>query len=224
MTNVVKPTPASASTAPVVPSGRVGKPIGSKPGSPVEDGEAGGAVGGIGQSEGPLSPASADAPLLTASDEQSVRVVTVAFNPGEELDRFLASLAAATVRRLTVVIADNGTEHDVVTAAAQRYGARVVGDGTNLGYGAGANLAAADLQEDWLVVANPDLIWRPGSLDVLIDAVWPTPPPGAWGRSCSTPTAPSTPPGAPASCSGAGHAVLGKIWPANPSPPRTTPP
>ena len=90
-----------------------------------------------------MSPASADAPFPTASDEQSVRVVTVAFNPGEELDRFLASLAAATVRRLTVVIADNGTEHDVVTAAAQRYGARVVGDGTNLGYGAGANLAAA---------------------------------------------------------------------------------
>ena len=68
-----------------------------------------------------------------APDEQSVRVVTVAFNPGEELERFLASLATATARRLVVVIADNGTEHDVVTAAAQRHGARVVGDGTNLG-------------------------------------------------------------------------------------------
>jgi len=52
-----------------------------------------------------------------APDEQSVRVVTVAFNPGEELERFLASLATATARRLVVVIADNGTEHDVVTAA-----------------------------------------------------------------------------------------------------------
>ena len=116
-----------------------------------------------------------------APDEQSVRVVTVAFNPGEELERFLASLAAATARRLVVVIADNGTEHDVVTAAAQRHGARVVGDGTNLGYGAGANLAAADLEEDWIVVANPDLVWKPGSLDALIDAGLANPAAGCLG-------------------------------------------
>ena len=107
--------------------------------------------------------------------------MTVAFNPGEELERFLASLATATARRLVVVIADNGTEHDVVTAAAQRHGARVVGDGTNLGYGAGANLAAADLEEDWIVVANPDLVWRPGSLDVLIDAGLANPAAGCLG-------------------------------------------
>ncbi|OLO44817.1 dTDP-Rha--alpha-D-GlcNAc-pyrophosphate polyprenol alpha-3-L-rhamnosyltransferase, partial [Actinomyces oris] len=110
-----------------------------------------------------------------------MRVVTVAFNPGEELERFLASLAAATARRLVVVIADNGTEHDVVTAAAQRHGARVVGDGTNLGYGAGANLAAADLEEDWIVVANPDLVWKPGSLDALIDAGLANPAAGCLG-------------------------------------------
>ena len=128
MTSVAKPTPTSASAAPV-----------SAPDQVRECSEA----------------------RALAPDEQSVRVVTVAFNPGEELERFLASLATATARRLVVVIADNGTEHDVVTAAAQRHGARVVGDGTNLGYGAGANLAAADLEEDWIVVANPDLVWRP---------------------------------------------------------------
>ena len=109
MTSVAKPTPTSASAAPVSDSDQVGERSGARA----------------------LPP-----------DEQSVRVVTVAFNPGEELERFLASLATATARRLVVVIADNGTEHDVVTAAAQRHGARVVGDGTNLGYGAGANLAA----------------------------------------------------------------------------------
>ena len=108
-------------------------------------------------------------------------MVTVAFNPGEELERFLVSLETATVRRLAVVIADNGTEHDVVTAAARRHGARVVGDGTNLGYGAGANLAAADLEEDWVVVANPDLVWEPGSLDALIDAGLADPAAGCLG-------------------------------------------
>jgi len=145
-------------------------------------------------------------------------VVTVAFNPGEELERFLASLAAATARRLVVVIADNGTEHDVVTAAAQRHGARVVGDGTNLGYGAGANLAAADLEEDWIVVANPDLVWKPGSLDALIDAGLANPAAGCLGPLLLNPDGTVYPSGRalPSLVKGAGHAVLGRIWPANP--------
>ena len=144
--------------------------------------------------------------------------MTVAFNPGEELERFLASLATATARRLVVVIADNGTEHDVVTAAAQRHGARVVGDGTNLGYGAGANLAAADLEEDWIVVANPDLVWRPGSLDALIDAGLANPAAGCLGPLLLNPDGTVYPSGRalPSLVKGAGHAVLGKIWPANP--------
>ena len=127
------------------------------------------------------TPTSAVPAPLNPPDEQSVRVVTVAFNPGEELERFLVSLETATARRLAVVIADNGSEHDVVTAAARRHGARVVGDGTNLGYGAGANLAAADLEEDWVVVANPDLVWGPGSLDALIDAALADPAAGCLG-------------------------------------------
>ena len=68
------------------------------------------------------TPTSALPAPLNPPDEQSVRVVTVAFNPGEELERFLVSLETATVRRIAVVIADNGTEHDVVTAAARRTG------------------------------------------------------------------------------------------------------
>ena len=134
MTSVAKPTPTSASAAPVSASDQVGERSGARA----------------------LPP-----------DEQSVRVVTVAFNPGEELERFLASLATATARRL--VGRHRGQRHRArrrhCCCSAAR--ARVVGDGTNLGYGAGANLAAADLEEDWIVVANPDLVWRPGSLDVL---------------------------------------------------------
>ena len=185
MTSVAKPTPTSASAAPVSAPDQVGE----------------------------CSEARALVP-----DEQSVRVVTVAFNPGEELERFLASLATATARRLVVVIADNGTEHDVVTAAAQRHGARVVGDGTNLGYGAGANLAAADLEEDWIVVANPDLVWRPGSLDVLIDAGLANPAAGCLGPLLLNPDGTVYPSGRalPSLVKGAGHAVLGRMWPANP--------
>ena len=68
----------------------------------------------------------------------TVRVVTVAFNPGEELECFLTSLTTATTRPVTVVVTDNGTEHDVVRRVCATHGARVVSDGRNRGYGAGA--------------------------------------------------------------------------------------
>lgn len=148
----------------------------------------------------------------------TVRVVTVAYNPGEELDRFLESLRAATARTPTIVIADNGTEHERVNRAAERYGARVVGDGTNRGYGGGANLASRDLTEDWLVVANPDILWRPGSLDLLIEAGRAEPRAGCLGPRLLNPDGTVYPSGRalPSLVGGAGHAVLGRVWPGNP--------
>ncbi|MDO4899351.1 glycosyltransferase family 2 protein [Actinomyces sp.] len=148
----------------------------------------------------------------------TVRVVTVAYNPGEELDTFLESLSSATARTPVVVIADNGTEHERVNRLAERYGARVVGDGTNRGYGAGANLAARDLAEDWLVVANPDIVWRPGSLDELIAAGCAEPHAGCLGPRLLNPDGSVYPSGRalPSLLGGAGHAVLGRVWPGNP--------
>ncbi|MBO3725310.1 glycosyltransferase family 2 protein [Actinomyces bowdenii] len=147
-----------------------------------------------------------------------MRVVTVAYNPGAELDRFLDSLAGATRRPLSVVIADNGTQHDVVETAARAHGARVVGDGRNRGYGAGANLAAAGLEEEWLVVANPDLVWEPGSLDRLLDAALANPRAGALGPRLLNPDGSIYPSGRalPSLLKGGGHALLGRIWPSNP--------
>lgn len=152
------------------------------------------------------------------ADDERVRVVTVAYNPGAELDRFLGSLAEATRRPLSIVIADNGSEHDVVAAAAQAHGARVVGDGRNRGYGAGANLAAADLEEEWLVVANPDLVWEPGSLDRLLDAARANPRAGALGPRLLNTDGSIYPSGRalPSLFKGAGHALLGRVWPSNP--------
>ena len=151
-------------------------------------------------------------------DAATVRVVTVAYNPGEELDRFLASLAGATSRPLTVVVADNGSEHDVVERVCAAHGARVVTDGTNRGYGGGANLAAAGLTEDWLVVANPDIVWRPGSLDRLLEVAASRPQAGCLGPRLLNPDGSVYPSGRalPGLVGGAGHAVLTRVWPANP--------
>lgn len=154
----------------------------------------------------------------TKGTDAPVRVVTVAYNPGEELAHFLDSLEQATTRPLHVVIADNGQQHELVDALAARHGAQVVRDGHNHGYGGGANRGAADLTEDWLVVANPDLVWRPGSLDVLLDAALAHPEAGCLGPRILNTDGSVYPSGRqlPSLFKGAGHAVLGRVWPGNP--------
>src|SRR5699024_6527830 len=103
-------------------------------------------------------------------DPGGVHVVTVAYNPGEELAQFATSLATATTAPYRLTIVDNGEQNDVVDAVAAEHGAEVLRPGTNLGYGTGANLGARGGREPWLVVANNDLEWRPGSLDELLAA------------------------------------------------------
>lgn len=148
----------------------------------------------------------------------TLRVVTVAYNPGAELERFLDSLRRATRRPVTVVIADNGEEHETVERLAATYGARVVGDGINRGYGGGANLGAQGMGEDWLVVANPDIVWEPGSLDLLVEAGLAHPRAGCVGPRLLNSDGTVYPSGRalPSVVGGAGHAVLGRIWPGNP--------
>src|SRR5690348_6063355 len=108
----------------------------------------------------------------------SVGVVTVTYSPGEALHRFLVSLATATTRPVHIVLADNGsTDGAPEQAAAQRPDVTLVATGSNLGYGGGANRGVAALPAgiDWVVVANPDIEWQPGSLDALLAATaqWP---------------------------------------------------
>lgn len=147
-----------------------------------------------------------------------VRVVTVAFNPGEELEHFAESLRSASSAPVTLVIVDNGTETAVVDDVAARHGAEVVRPGTNLGYGAAANLGARRGEEPWVVVANPDIVWHPGALDELLAAADRNPRAGSLGpRILNTdgtvyPSARAV----PSLTQGAGHALFVKIWPGNP--------
>jgi N-acetylglucosaminyl-diphospho-decaprenol L-rhamnosyltransferase len=147
-----------------------------------------------------------------------VRVVTVAYNPGEELEHFAESLRSASSSPVTLVIVDNGTETAVVDDVAARHGAEVVRPGANLGYGAAANLGARQGEEPWVVVANPDIVWHPGSLDELVEAGERNPRAGSLGPQILN-TDGTVYPSAravPSLTQGAGHAVFVKLWPANP--------
>jgi N-acetylglucosaminyl-diphospho-decaprenol L-rhamnosyltransferase len=68
------------------------------------------------------------------------------------------------------------------------------------------------------VVANPDIQWRPGSLDDLLAATERWPGAGSWGPLISTPEGAVYPSARalPSLGRGIGHALAGWWWPNNP--------
>ncbi|RKT85431.1 N-acetylglucosaminyl-diphospho-decaprenol L-rhamnosyltransferase [Saccharopolyspora antimicrobica] len=155
----------------------------------------------------------------TYGDE--LAVVTVTYSPGETLGRFLDTLERATDRRPRVILADNGsTDGEPERAAEERADVDFVPTGGNLGYGSGANRGVAQLSSEygWVVIANPDLEWQPGSLDELLAAAKRWPRGGSFGPLIKEPGGEVYPSARmlPSIGRGAGHAVFGKVWPGNP--------
>jgi N-acetylglucosaminyl-diphospho-decaprenol L-rhamnosyltransferase len=148
-------------------------------------------------------------------------VVTVTYSPGPHLDRFLASLSHATERPVSVLMADNGSTDGAPQAAVERYpGVRLFSTGANLGYGGAVNRAIAQLDDgdEWVIVANPDVQWGPGSIDALLDAAARWPRAGTLGPLIHDPDG-SVYPSArhlPSLIRGGMHAVVGPLWKNNP--------
>lgn len=147
-----------------------------------------------------------------------LRVVVITYSPGEVLDRFLDTLATATRRPYEVVLADNGSTDGAPERAARRDGVRLVRTGGNLGYGAAANVGAEGARAPWLLVANPDICFTDGSLDVLMETAEKWPQAGAWGPAIVTPQGDLYPSARalPSLGPGIGHALAGWWWPTNP--------
>jgi N-acetylglucosaminyl-diphospho-decaprenol L-rhamnosyltransferase len=146
-----------------------------------------------------------------------VRVVVVTYSPGPALTEFLSSLATATTAPYDVVLADNGST-DGAPEAAVGPGVELLRTGGNLGYGRAANAGAAGASAEWLVVANPDVVWAPGALDELLDAGARWPSAGCLGPAIRTPEGRLYPSARafPSLGRGIGHALCGWWWPSNP--------
>jgi N-acetylglucosaminyl-diphospho-decaprenol L-rhamnosyltransferase len=116
------------------------------------------------------------------------------------------------------VLADNGSTDGSVEAAARRPGVRLVPTGGNLGYGRAVNAGLVECDEDFVVIANPDVVWDPGALDELLAAAGRWPDAGSLGPLIRTvggeiyPSARAL----PSLGRGIGHAVFGWWWPSNP--------
>lgn len=110
-----------------------------------------------------IIPATAERPDCT--------VVTVTYESERHIDGLLDSLDAsgASVR---VVVVDNGSLDSSLERALVRSGVVAVSSHINGGYAAGINLGrrSADPTRP-LLIANPDLRFRPGSIEALIGAI-----------------------------------------------------
>lgn len=147
-----------------------------------------------------------------------LRVVVVTYSPGEVLSDFLDSIRTATGRPLDIVMADNGSTDGTPEAAERQGRARLLRTGGNVGYGAAANHGARGAVGEWLVVANPDIVWTPGALDRLIEAGDRWPRAGVLGPQIVTMDGRLYPSSRtlPSLGRGLGHAVFGWFWPTNP--------
>ena len=155
------------------------------------------------------------------SDEPALTVVTVTYSPGSHRDRFLSSLTVATDLPVQVVLADNGSVDGAPEEALERYpGTRLLRTGGNLGYGSAVNRAVAGIPADqeFVLVANPDVVWAPGSIDALLAAAQRWPRAGTLGPLIRDPDGAIYPSARhlPSLIRGGMHAVVGFAWKSNP--------
>ncbi len=152
---------------------------------------------------------------------KSVAVVTVTYSPGEYLTRFIQTLEHATAASVSVILADNGSVDGAPEAAAEKYdNVSLLRTGGNIGYGGAINRAVAEVDPaaEFVVVANPDVEWGPGSIDQLFEAAERWPRAGSLGPLIHEPDGTVYPSArrVPDLVSGTGHAVLGTVWKSNP--------
>lgn len=158
-------------------------------------------------------------------------VITVTYSPGEHLRALVESLPAATSTGVQVVLADNGSVDGAPQEVAAQYSfVEFMPTGGNLGYGTAINVAVrhlaqararGDINPEYFLFTNPDVVFDPGSIDELVDCA------RRWkekGRvACVGPyireedgSAYPSARAVPTLGNGIGHALFADVWPGNP--------
>ena len=151
----------------------------------------------------------------------TVLIVTVTHNTGDVLRAFLQSARTATTEPAEIVVVDNASADTTVErTASDEFGAEFLALTENLGYGGGIEVGIRHGSPDaqFLVIANPDVVFSPGSVDELVRVLQDRPAAGSAGPRILNadgtvyPSARSL----PSLRTGVGHALFGRIWPGNP--------
>jgi N-acetylglucosaminyl-diphospho-decaprenol L-rhamnosyltransferase len=162
--------------------------------------------------------------MVTAGREagRGVTAIVVNYQAASVLVGCVAGLLADGVDR--VVVVDNGHSGGAVDSAA----AAAVRDaglpvtwitaGGNVGYGRAVNLGARSCPGDDLLVCNPDIELRPGTLGRLVAALEHDQGAGIVGPQLLNTDGTLYPSARtfPSYIDAAGHGLLGLVWPGNP--------
>ena len=158
-------------------------------------------------------------PTLRHPSPPVVAVVTVSFSSADVLEGFLSSVPAASGDPLAVIVADNRTDDTDVERLVQAASATYLSLDRNYGYGGAMNAAVHTLpgSVEWVLISNPDVVLKPGSIDALVAAGNTDAAIGAVGPAIMTdgevyPSARAV----PSLRTGIGHALFANIWTGNP--------
>jgi N-acetylglucosaminyl-diphospho-decaprenol L-rhamnosyltransferase len=100
---------------------------------------------------------------MSSSD---VTAIVVTFDSAHALPECLGALRADDV---PVIVVDNASTDDTV-AVAEGWGARVIRNAHNEGYGRANNVGARAADAEFILVVNPDCIVDKGAVAALVDA------------------------------------------------------
>lgn len=108
---------------------------------------------------------------LTSPTDPVVSVVIVNWNSGSALRSCLDSLYESAPRTpFEVLLIDNASTDESTRAAMVGHpDVRLMANRTNRGLAAGNNQGIAGSSAPFVLVSNPDVIYRPGAIDALVD-------------------------------------------------------
>ncbi len=156
----------------------------------------------------------------SASGRPSVLAVTVTYNSAATIGPFLESLAVAGHVDDVVVVDNASAEAAEAGTLVRAAGHRFLALDVNSGYGGGVRAAveASESAPDYILVANPDVVFSPGALDALVAAAEQIPRAGSLGPKILDPDGTVYPSARrlPSFRTGIAHALFGRIWPSNP--------
>ena len=117
-----------------------------------------------------LGPASAPNSLSERTDLK-LGIVIIHYNTSADLERCLESLAAyPPSAEHQVIVVDNASVDAGLKDVHRRYPlARWIFNNENLGYSKGCNQGIAEMEAEYYLVLNPDIVVQPGALDRLLE-------------------------------------------------------
>ena len=166
------------------------------------------------------APTAAAAADTAAARAAAVAIVTVSYHSGADVATCFASVgAAAKTVAARLIVVNNAADDDLSGVLASFPDAELLTAPGNLGYGGAVNFAATTLapEVEWILVTNPDVTFTPSSIDELVAVATADPRTGVAGPRVLNDDGSIYPSARdlPSLTSGAGHALLHRVWPGN---------